>query len=172
MTRALVLTAALAVSTACTPAHLATWSSLLDLPADPHDPAHLALAADAWCLHGAALVDMVGTEAVDAMPREGLPACTVGEVLDRAAAEFGVDRALLDSITWCESRHDPAAVNPTSGALGLGQHLGRFWPGRAAAIGLPADADPLDAQNNARVTAWLLSVEGTAPWRASRGCWS
>lgn len=74
MTRALILTAALTVSAACTPAQLATWGALLDLPADPHDPAHLA--ADAWCLHGTALVDLVGWEAAR-------------QALDRATRRIG-----------------------------------------------------------------------------------
>lgn len=170
MTRLLLASLAL---TACAPQQIDTWAALLDLPdVDANGPQTQALAADAWCQHGAELAALVGPEAVAAMPPGDLPACTVEDIVRAAAAEFGVDPDLLVAIAECESGMDPAAVNPTSGALGLGQHLPRLIGPRLAAVGYPLDADPLDPVVNARVTAWLLAEQGTAPWRASRGCWS
>lgn len=158
--------------TACTPAQIDTWAALLDLPdVDAHDPHAQALAADAWCQHGAELAALVGPEAVGAMPPGDLPACTVEDIVRAAAAEFGVDPDLLVAIAECESGMDPLAQNPSSDASGLLQHRLRFWPARAAAVGVPG-GDVFDAETNARAGAWLLSTEGTAPWRSSERCWS
>ena len=95
----------------------------------------------------------------------------VEHVVRDAAERWDVDPELMLEIVRCESGFDPTAVNRTSGALGLGQHLPQYWPARAEALGLdPAQwADP---RVNAEVTAWMLSTQGTAPWYPSRGCWS
>ena len=93
-------------------------------------------------------------------------------VLTEAADEFGADPALLIRISRCESGLRPEAINRTSHASGLGQHLPSYWPGRAAAIGLPEDTSPFDPVANARVSAWMLANQGTAPWAESRGCWA
>lgn len=171
MTRlATLVTLALAVG--CAPQQVDAWSQLLDLPdVDANDPHAQALAADAWCQHGAELAALVGPEAVAAMPPGDLPACTVEDIVRAAAAEFGVDPDLLVAIAECESGMDPLAQNPSSDASGLLQHRLRFWPARAAAVGVPG-GDVFDAETNARAGAWLLSVQGTAPWWSSERCWS
>jgi soluble lytic murein transglycosylase-like protein len=94
----------------------------------------------------------------------------IDHVVHEAADEYGVDESLMDKIIDCESGGDPLAYNRSSGAAGLGQHLRRYWPGRAAAVGSP-DAPWFDPVTNARVTAWMLSTQGTAPWKASKACW-
>jgi hypothetical protein len=66
-----------------------------------------------------------------------------------------VDDAL--SVLWCESVGDPDATNPVSGAAGLFQHLPRYWPERAEAIGFPA-ATPYDPGANVAAAAWLVGV--------------
>ena len=88
----------------------------------------------------------------------------IGAILDSAAAEFAVDAVVLREIARCESGFNDNAINSSSRALGLGQHLPRFWVDRATAIGYPATADPFDPVVNARVTAWLLATDGTSPW--------
>jgi hypothetical protein len=70
----------------------------------------------------------------------------------------------------CESGGDPNAVNPSSGAAGLFQHIPRYWPDRAAAIGLPG-ASIFDPVANVAAAAWLVSTEGWTPWNASAACW-
>lgn len=166
------------VSTAarCDGRHLAPLAALLDLgPVDITDPVALELAADAWCINGLLIVDQVGPEAIDAMPDAPLPPCTVAELLAAAAAEFGVDPALLDRITWCESRHRPDAVNPTSGAAGLAQFIPSTWRSTTSTMSVTwpemSGESPLDPDANARAAAWLLAQVGTRPWNASRHCW-
>lgn len=90
-----------------------------------------------------------------------------------AAAEFGVDHRLLAEIIDCESGGDPSAYNRSSGASGLGQHLPRYYPDRARAVGYDDELiDPFRPRQNARVSAWLLAQQGTRPWNASKGCWA
>lgn len=74
-----------------------------------------------------------------------------------------------DRVEWalriiaCESGGDPEARNPHSSATGLFQHLGRYWPNRAAAAGW-AGADITDPFANIAVAAWLLEHGGTSNW--------
>jgi len=74
-----------------------------------------------------------------------------------------------DRVEWalriiaCESGGDPEARNPHSSATGLFQHLGRYWPRRAAAAGW-AGADITDPFANTAVAAWLLEHGGTSNW--------
>lgn len=80
-----------------------------------------------------------------------------------------VDRAVL--IAWCESRYDPDASNPSSGAAGLFQHIPRFWANRSAKAGV-AGADIYDPAANTAVAAWLVySNGGWKHWNASISCW-
>jgi soluble lytic murein transglycosylase-like protein len=89
-----------------------------------------------------------------------------------AAAEFGVDPNLMVAIARCESRLTPWAQNRSSGAAGLFQHIPRYYPPRATAVGYHgSQVDPLRPRQNARAAAWLLATAGTSPWRASARCW-
>lgn len=81
----------------------------------------------------------------------------------RAAAEFGVPAAEFVRVLGCESGHNPRAVNASSGALGLGQHLPRYWGARAAALGYRYD-NWSNARANARVSAWLWATSGPQHW--------
>ena len=73
-----------------------------------------------------------------------------------------IDEAL--AVIRCESFGDPSLVNPASGASGLFQHMPRYWPARAAAVGFPG-ASPLEAEPNIAAAAWLVrvSLEGGLP---------
>lgn len=81
----------------------------------------------------------------------------------QAAREFGIPEADFVRVIRCESNMNPRAVNRSSGALGLGQHLPRYWRGRAAALGYDYD-DWSDARANARVSAWLWATSGPQHW--------
>lgn len=95
----------------------------------------------------------------------------VEHIVREAAARWEVDGDLLVRIVRCESGMRPDAVNRTSGALGLGQHLPRYWPARAEALGWEPSqwAEPYV---NADVTAWMLATQGVRPWEPSRYCWT
>jgi hypothetical protein len=74
-------------------------------------------------------------------------------------------------IVKCESGGNPAAVNPSSGAAGLFQHLPRYWKSRTASAGFPG-ASPLDAEANVAASAWLVyHGGGFSHWAASADCW-
>lgn len=80
-----------------------------------------------------------------------------------------VDLAL--EVSYCESRWDPEATNPSSGAAGLFQHLPRFWAERSVAAGW-GGANIYDPHANVAVSAWLVyEGGGWAHWAESQGCW-
>ena len=66
-------------------------------------------------------------------------------------------------IMKCESGGNPDAFNRSSRASGLLQHLQRFWPERAAAVGMP-DASPFDPWANMYVSAWLALAAPGGGW--------
>lgn len=65
-------------------------------------------------------------------------------------------------LIWHESRGDPGAVNPSSGASGLFQHLPRFWDERSQAAGW-SGASIFDPEANVAVAAWLRA-DGWQHW--------
>lgn len=81
------------------------------------------------------------------------------------------DVELALQVSYCESRWDPGARNPLSGAAGLFQQIPRYWAGRSAAAGW-AGANIYDAHANAAVSAWLVAQSGGwSHWEASQACW-
>lgn len=81
------------------------------------------------------------------------------------------DVELAMQVSYCESRWDPGATNPSSDAAGLFQHLPRFWSDRSASAGW-AGAGIYDAHANAAVSAWLVyDGGGWVHWTASQTCW-
>ena len=72
-----------------------------------------------------------------------------------------VDDAL--SVLWCESRGDPDAVNPASGASGLFQFLPSTWGSASVSAGW-AGADVFDPEANIAVAAWLYAAYDE-PWQ-------
>ncbi len=81
------------------------------------------------------------------------------------------DVDLAMQVSYCESRWDPGATNPSSGAAGLFQHIPRFWAERSTAAGW-AGANIYDAHANVAVSAWLVyQGGGWSHWAASQACW-
>lgn len=144
---------------ACTPQQVATWSTLLDLPADPADPAATAVARDAWCLHGPELVDLIGPEAVETMPPGPLPECPPAWWVDLGHGVWGPAH-LLD-IRACESGGDYGAVSPSGRYRGAYQFDQRTWDGYGPVGVDPAAAAP-DVQDAAAVA--LYRARGAQPW--------
>lgn len=77
----------------------------------------------------------------------------VRALVERYFRPEDVNRAIR--IAWCESSFNPRAVNPTSRAAGLFQHLPQFWGDRSSLAGWPG-ADIFDNEANVAVAAWLL----------------
>jgi hypothetical protein len=78
----------------------------------------------------------------------------------RYFAQGDVDRALC--LMDYESRGDPNATNPRSGAAGLFQHLPKYWAERSSAAGVPG-ANIYDPEANVAVAAWLRN-DGWQHW--------
>ncbi len=76
-----------------------------------------------------------------------------------------VDTAIC--IIWFESRGLASADNPESSALGLWQHMGRYWPARSSAAGVGGSArtDPVAATI---VAEWLWRTSGWHHWTVWR----
>ena len=68
------------------------------------------------------------------------------------------------AIATRESRLHPQAYNPSSGALGIYQHLRRYWPGRADAYGFRGWSG-FNARANIFVTMKMVrQLGGWWPW--------
>jgi soluble lytic murein transglycosylase-like protein len=79
------------------------------------------------------------------------------------AAEL-VDGAL--TVMQCESRGDPLAYNPVSGASGLFQFIPSTWAWAASGAGV-GGASPFEPNANTATAAWLVQRsidQGKAPW--------
>jgi len=70
-----------------------------------------------------------------------------------------------------ESHYRPWALNPSSGASGLFQHIASYWPGRAAVLNRgwfgkgTWPLSPFDARANAMATAMMVGPGGDwSPW--------
>ena len=71
-------------------------------------------------------------------------------------------------VAWCESRFDPKSTNLRTGAVGLFQHLPRYWDERAESAGFP-NADPTDPEASTAAAAWAVYNGGGWDTVACRG---
>ncbi|HEX2403469.1 MAG TPA: transglycosylase SLT domain-containing protein [Acidimicrobiia bacterium] len=71
-------------------------------------------------------------------------------------------------VAWCESRFNPVSTNLRTGAVGLFQHLPKYWAERAENAGFPG-ADPTDAEASTAAAAWAVYNEGGWDTFACRG---
>jgi Transglycosylase SLT domain len=71
-------------------------------------------------------------------------------------------------VAWCESRFNPNSTNLRTGAVGLFQHLPKYWAERADNAGFPG-ADPTDAEASTAAAAWAVYNEGGWDTFACRG---
>lgn len=86
------------------------------------------------------------------------------------AAEYfateDVNRAVR--VAWCESRFNPSSTNLRTGAVGLFQHLPRYWEARAESAGF-GGAEPTDPEASTAAAAWAVYHEGGWDTFACRG---
>jgi hypothetical protein len=71
-------------------------------------------------------------------------------------------------VAWCESRFDPNSTNLRTGAVGLFQHLPKYWAERAENAGFPG-ADPADPEASTAAAAWAVYHGGGWDTFACRG---
>jgi len=71
-------------------------------------------------------------------------------------------------VAWCESRFDPSSTNLRTGAVGLFQHLPRYWDERAESAGFP-NAEPTDPEASTAAAAWAVYNGGGWDTFACRG---
>jgi hypothetical protein len=71
-------------------------------------------------------------------------------------------------VAWCESRFNPSSTNLRTGAVGLFQHLPKYWEERAESAGFP-DADPTDPEASTAAAAWAVYNGGGWDTFACRG---
>jgi hypothetical protein len=71
-------------------------------------------------------------------------------------------------VAWCESRFSPSSTNLRTGAIGLFQHLPKYWDERAESAGFP-NADPTDPQASTAAAAWAVYNGGGWDTFACRG---
>lgn len=95
--------------------------------------------------------------------RKGTP--FVKKLIRCAASHFrvpgGPAKAL--QVAFRESKFAPRAFNARSCALGVYQHLCRYWRGRAKAFGF-GRWSPYNARANIFVTMRMVLLEGWGPW--------
>ncbi len=83
-----------------------------------------------------------------------------------AIAAYGGPSSDVDlflTIMHRESRGQPEATNPSSGAAGLMQHMPQYWDQRAISAGY-SGASPYDPIANINVSAWLLYQAAGGGW--------
>lgn len=93
---------------------------------------------------------------------------TVPELVVTASEYYGLNAGQMLSIARCESRFNPLAVNPSSGASGVFQFLWTTWTWASGRAGF-AGASPLNPVANVWTAAWLARTEGTHHWRQCGG---
>jgi hypothetical protein len=90
----------------------------------------------------------------------------VRALVSRYFAAEDVNRAVR--VAWCESRFDPESSNLRTGAVGLFQHLPRYWAERADNAGFPG-AEPTDPEASTAAAAWAIYHGGGWDTFACRG---
>jgi len=90
---------------------------------------------------------------------------TIPEVIDAAAARYGVSAAWLRRVAWCESTWRPW-VTGRSGEMGLFQYLPSTYAWMSVAAGW-AGSNPYDATASANVAAWAFSRGYASHWSCS-----
>jgi soluble lytic murein transglycosylase-like protein len=84
-------------------------------------------------------------------------------IIRAAAAANGADPDQLLRVAWCESRHNPGAYNPASGASGLFQFIPSTWATNSARAGY-AGASAFDPVASANVAAWMFARGYANQW--------
>jgi hypothetical protein len=102
--------------------------------------------------------DAAAADGTIASPETGwLSQVQVRALAAKYFAPEDVNRAVR--VAWCESHFNPTSTNLRTGAVGLFQHLPRYWEERAENAGF-AGAEPTDPEASTAAAAWAIYNEG------------
>ena len=87
----------------------------------------------------------------------------IESIIRAAAAAQGANADQLVRVAWCESRFNPNALNPSSGAAGLFQFLPSTWAANSVRAGY-AGASVFDPVASANVAAWMFARGQAGQW--------
>jgi hypothetical protein len=100
-------------------------------------------------------------------PEAGVSSVPYADLINQAAAKFGIPAVAIAAIIKAESNFNPNAINRASGAVGLGQVMPSDAPGYGRMFaGRPTTQQLLDPATNIEWTARILA----SAWRAT-GSW-
>lgn len=85
------------------------------------------------------------------------------------AEVVGADVELALRIAFCESGYQQFAKNKSSSASSIYQYLAGTWANTSEGR---KGTSVFDADANIRMAVTHIAVHGTAPWLASKHCWS
>jgi soluble lytic murein transglycosylase-like protein len=95
---------------------------------------------------------------------------SVKQLIKQYAVKYAVSPSLALSIASCESQFNPRARNPNSTAKGVYQFTQGSWRGYSIQKWGKV-RDVFNPSYNAELAMYVISLHGTSPWLASRGCW-
>ncbi len=84
-------------------------------------------------------------------------------IIRAAAAAWGADPDQLLRVAYCESRYNPNAYNPSSGASGLFQFLPRTWAANSVRAGY-GGASVFEPVANANTAAYMFASGQARQW--------
>jgi hypothetical protein len=93
----------------------------------------------------------------------------VQQLIKEYSAQYGISADLPLSIANCESGYNQLSKNRNSSASGVFQYISNTWRNtEASRLGV----SPFDADANVHMAVSSIAANGTAPWLASKSCWS
>ncbi len=87
----------------------------------------------------------------------------IESIIRAAAAQWGADPSQLLRVAYCESRYNPSAYNPSSGASGLFQFLASTWAANSVRAGY-GGASVFDPVANANTAAYMFAHSQAGQW--------
>jgi len=93
----------------------------------------------------------------------------VEQLIRDYSAQFGISADLPFRIAYCESGYNALSANRSSSARGVYQYLSGTWANTSAGR---QGTSVFDADANVHMAVSSIATHGTAPWLASKNCWS
>jgi hypothetical protein len=93
----------------------------------------------------------------------------VQQLIKDYSAQYGISADLPLRVANCESGFNSLSKNRSSTASGVFQYIASTWSHTDAG---KAGISVFDADANIKMAVSSIAANGTAPWNASRSCWS